>query len=128
MKLLLDTNILLLAASDELPQLAEEYVLDESNELYYSAVSIWEIVIKRSLNRSDFDADPHLMHTALLENGYTQLPIEARHTLLTGALPMIHKDPFDRILVAQSISEGISLLTTDEILAKYPAPVILVKN
>jgi PIN domain nuclease of toxin-antitoxin system len=128
MKLLLDTNILLLAASDELPKLAEEYVLDESNELYYSAVSIWEIVIKRALNRSDFDADPNLMHTALLENGYTQLPIEARHTLLTGALPMIHKDPFDRILVAQSISEGISLLTTDEILTKYPAPVILVKK
>ena len=128
MKLLLDTNILLLAASDELPKLAEEYVLDESNELYYSAVSIWEIVIKRSLNRSDFDADPHLMHTALLENGYTQLAIEAKHTLLTGALPMIHKDPFDRILVAQSISEGISLLTTDEILTKYPAPLILVKK
>jgi PIN domain nuclease of toxin-antitoxin system len=68
------------------------------------------------------------MHTELLENGYIQLPIDARHTLLTGALPMIHKDPFDRILVAQSISEGISLLTTDEVLTKYPAPVILIKK
>jgi len=126
MKLLLDTNILLLAASDKLPQSAEECILDELNELYYSAASIWEIVIKRALNRSDFDADPHLMHTELLENGYNQLPIDARHTLLTGSLPMIHKDPFDRILVAQSISEGISLLTTDEILTKYPAPGILI--
>jgi len=128
MKLLLDTNILLLAAADMLPQTAEEYVLDESNELYYSAASIWEIVIKRTLDRPDFDADPHLMHTALVENGYLQLPIDARHTLLTATLPMIHKDPFDRILVAQSLTEGVSLLTTDKILTKYPAPVILVPH
>ena len=128
MKLLLDTNILLLAAADMLPQAAEEYVLDESNELYYSAASIWEIVIKRALDRPDFDADPHLMQTALLESGYFQLAIDARHTLLTGTLPMIHKDPFDRILLAQSLSEGVSLLTTDEILTKYPAPVILVPH
>jgi len=128
MKLLLDTNILLWAAADMLPHAAEEYVLDESNELYYSAASIWEIVIKRGLNRPDFEADPHLLHSSLTENGYNHLPISAEHTLLTGTLPMIHKDPFDRILAAQSIAEGISLLTTDEIIAEYPAPVILIKK
>ena len=128
MKLLLDTNILLLAAADMLPPAAEEYVLNEQNELFYSSASIWEIVIKRGLNRPDFNADPHLLNTALIENGYIHLPISAEHTLYTGTLPMIHKDPYDRILVAQSIAEGISLLTTDEIIADYPAPVIFIKK
>ncbi|MCL2221507.1 MAG: type II toxin-antitoxin system VapC family toxin [Oscillospiraceae bacterium] len=127
MKLLLDTNILLKAAADTLTKSAQDYILEESNELYYSSASIWEVVIKRGLNRPDFEADPHLLHKALLSNGYITIPITAAHTLLTGTLPMIHKDPFDRILIAQSISEGISLLTTDERIAEYPAPVILVK-
>ena len=128
MRLLLDTNILLWAADDMLPGTAEKYVLDESNQLYFSSASIWEVVIKNGLNRPDFKADPHLLHSALLENGYIQIPISSEHTLLTGTLPMIHKDPFDRIIVAQSITEGISLLTTDDIIAKYPAPVILMKK
>ena len=126
MKLLLDTNIIIQAAGDLLSIEAEKYVSDEKNELYYSSASIWEIAIKRSLNRRDFDIDPHILNKALIENGYNQLPITAEHTLLTGTLPMIHKDPFDRILVAQSMSEGISLLTTDKRIADYPAPVILV--
>jgi len=128
MKLLLDTNILLWAAADKLPASVEKYILDESNELYYSSASIWEIVIKRGLNRPDFDVSPHLLNKSLVENGYLQIPISVEHTLLTGTLPMIHKDPFDRILVAQSIAEGISLLTTDERIAEYPAPVILIKK
>jgi len=126
MKLLLDTHILLWAAAGTLPPSAAEYVIDESNSLYFSPASIWEIVIKRGLNRADFEADPHLLLSGLLENGYEQIPITAQHSLLTGTLPMLHKDPFDRIILAQSISEGISLLTADEIMAKYTAPVILV--
>ena len=128
MKLLLDTNILLLSAADILPQEAADYVLDESNDLYFSSASIWEIVIKHGLNRPDFKADPHLLFTGLKDNGYMEIPILTEHTLLTGTLPFIHKDPFDRILVAQAITEGISLLTTDEIVAKYPAPVIFIKK
>ena len=127
MKLLLDTSILLWAAKDSLPKAAAEYILDEDNELFYSSASIWEVVIKHGLKRSDFTVDPHLLHTALQENGYLQIPILSEHTLLTGTLPMIHKDPFDRILVAQSITEGLSLLTSDEMIAKYPAPVIFIK-
>jgi len=126
-KLLLDTNILLWAAVDSLPKTAAEYILNEENELYYSSASIWEVVIKHGLKRSDFTADPHLLYTALQENGYLQIPILSEHTLLTGTLPMIHKDPFDRILIAQSITEGVSLLTSDEIIAQYPAPVIHIK-
>ena len=128
MKILLDTNILLLAAGNTLHPSAERYILDESNELYYSPANIWEIAIKHGLNRSDFYADPHLLYMSLQKSDYQQLPITAEHTLLTSTLPMIHKDPFDRILVSQSISEDISLLTTDKILTKYPASVILAQK
>jgi len=128
MKILLDTHVLLWAAANTLPQSAEKYVLDDSNELLFSPASIWEVVIKRGLNRPDFNADPHLLYAALVNNGYEELQITTEHTLLTGTLPMIHKDPFDRILVAQSITEGISLLTFDDVIASYPAPVIFVKK
>jgi len=128
MKILLDTNILLLAAGNMLHSSAEKYILDESNELYYSSANIWEIVIKRGLNRPDFDIDPHLLYISLQKSDYRQLSITAEHTLITPTLPMIHKDPFDRILLSQSISEDVSLLTTDKILTKYPASVILVQK
>ena len=127
MKILLDTNILLWAAANTLPSSAAKYVLDDSNDLFFSPASIWEVVIKQGLNRSDFNADPHLLYSALIDNGYEELNITSEHTLLTGTLPMIHKDPFDRLLVAQSIAEGISLLTSDDLIASYPAPIILVK-
>ena len=134
MRLLLDTHILLWAAADMLPISATEYILNEENELFFSPASIWEVVIKRGLSTAGglagagFDVDPYLLHSGLLENGYTQLNITSQHTLLTGTLPVIHKDPFDRILLAQSIAEGIPLLTADSFLAKYPASVILIKK
>ena len=128
MRLLLDTQILLWLAGGMLPPSAAEYVLDESNKLLFSPASIWEIVIKRGLNRVDFDVDPHLLLNGLLDNGYEQLCITAQHTLLTGTMPMFHKDPFDRILLAQSIAEGVPLLTTDSMMIKYPAPVIFIKK
>ena len=128
MKLLLDTHILLWAAADMLPPSASEYVHDESNIVLFSPASIWEVVIKRGLGRSDFDVDPYLLLSGLMENGYEQLKITAHHALLTASLPMHHKDPFDRILLAQSISESVSLLTADNMMTKYPASVILVKR
>ena len=128
MNILLDTHILLWAASDTLPPSAAKYILDESNDLYFSAASIWEVAIKQGLNRPDFDADPHLLYTALISNGYNELSITSEHTLLTGTLPMIHKDPFDRVIIAQSIKEGMTLLSFDDVVATYPAPVILVKK
>ena len=128
MKLLLDTHILMWLAADTLPLSAVGYILDESNQLLFSSASIWEIVIKRGLNRADFNADPHLLLGGLLDNGYEQLYITAQHSLLIGTLPMLHKDPFDRILLAQAVAESIPILTADSIMAKYPAPVILVKK
>ena len=128
MKLLLDTHILLWLAADMLPPSAEEHILDEANEIFFSPASIWEVVIKKSLNRSDFEVDPSLLLSGLLDNGYEQIRITAHHVLMVGALPMHHKDPFDRILLAQSISEGVTLLTADRIMTKYPASVILLKK
>ena len=128
MKLLLDTQIILLAAMDKLPLSALEYIMDEANELFFSSASIWEVVIKRGLNRDDFDVDPNLLLDCLLENGYKQIHITSKHALLTGTMPAIHKDPFDRIILAQSIGEGLHLLTTDRIMAEYPVQVILINR
>ena len=96
---------------------------DPRNELWFSAVSLWEITIKHGLGRRDFRIDPNMLRRGLLENGYAELPITSRHTVATAHLPPLHKDPFDRMLVAQAESEGALLLTSDELVARYPGPV-----
>jgi len=126
MKILLDTNMLLWSAADKLPASAEKYVLDESNQLCFSPASIWEIVIKTGLNRADFRVDPYALYCGLLDNGYSEVAVTSKHTLAVANLPDIHKDPFDRILLAQAISEGIPILTSDTTLRNYPASVVLV--
>ncbi|MDR0467106.1 MAG: type II toxin-antitoxin system VapC family toxin [Deltaproteobacteria bacterium] len=124
MKLLLDTHMLLWAAAGTLPKDAEKLVLDGENALYFSAVSIWEIVIKNSLKRSDFTVDPAELRRGLLDNQYQELPVTSRHVLAVQDLPHIHKDPFDRMLLAQARAEGMPLLTSDDALLEYPGPVI----
>ena len=126
MKLLLDTRVLLWSAAGKLPPNAEKYVIEKSNQLYFSPASIWEIVIKKNLNRADFRVDPYMLYNGLLDNGYEEIPITTKHTLTVSTLPDIHKDPFDRIMLAQAISEGIPLLTSDTTLSVYPAPLIIV--
>lgn len=125
MKLLLDTHLLLWAASssDKLPAAARKLLEDPQNELLFSPASLWEIVIKRGLGRSDFQVDARVLRRGLLDNGYQELPITSEHTVSIDSLPPIHKDPFDRILVAQATVEGITLLTTDAVVAQYPGPV-----
>ncbi|MBC8124081.1 MAG: type II toxin-antitoxin system VapC family toxin [Gemmatimonadaceae bacterium] len=128
MKLLLDTHLLLLAAgsdvcSTKLSVEAAALIDDRSNELLFSAASTWEVTIKNSLGREDFKVDPHLLRRGLLDNGYTELPISSEHTLAVGHLPNLHKDPFDRLLVAQAIVEGILLITCDPVVACYPGPI-----
>jgi len=125
MKYLLDTHLLLWAAAGTLPRSAKKYFA-EGHELYYSPASIWEVVIKRSLGRSDFQIDPKAFHEGLRAAGYIELPVTGSHALAVSALPPIHKDPFDRMLLAQADSERIYLVTTDGNLAKYPSRVILV--
>jgi len=125
MKLLLDTHLLLWAAGQpsRLSAAALKFIDDPANELLFSAASIWEVAIKRGLGRSDFQADPRLLRRGLLDNGYGELPILSDHVVALDSLPPIHKDPFDRLLVAQATVEGITLLTADAVVGKYPGPV-----
>jgi len=130
-KLLLDTHILLWAAgagseasdADAMPPAVRRILLDPGNDLIFSAASIWEIAIKAGLGRDDFRADAHLLRRGLLANGYEELPISGAHAAAVSQLPPIHKDPFDRMLVAQATSEGLTLLTADAIVATYPGPI-----
>ncbi len=125
MKLLLDTHLLLRAAGQpELLSPAARALLDDlQNELLFSAASLWEVAIKRGLGRADFRVDPRLLRRGLLDNGYSELPITSEHAVAVDGLPAIHKDPFDRILVAQSMVEGITLLTADPLVAQYSGPI-----
>lgn len=84
---------------------------------------MWEIAIKNTLGREDFRADPRLLRRGLLDNGYTELPITSQHAVNIDGLPPLHKDPFDRLLLTQALIEGITFLTSDAQLAKYPGPV-----
>jgi PIN domain nuclease of toxin-antitoxin system len=121
MKFLLDTHLLLWAAGepDRLPVQARKLLDAPENELFFSAASLWEIVIKRGLGREDFKVDARLLRRGLLDNGYSELPIGSEHTVALESLPPLHKDPFDRILVAQAQVEGITLLTSDARVAQY---------
>jgi PIN domain nuclease of toxin-antitoxin system len=124
-KFLLDTQILLWAAGhpERLSPAARKQLNDPKNELLFSAASLWEIAIKRSLGREDFRVEPRLLRRGLLDNGFIELPVTSEHAVSIDALPDLHKDPFDRILLAQAFSEGITLLTADAQLARYPGPV-----
>jgi PIN domain nuclease of toxin-antitoxin system len=96
------------------------------NDLFFSTATLWEIVIKNSLEREDFLVNPYTLKLRLVENGYRDLSITAEHALCVANLPPIHKDPFDRILLAQAIHESMVLVTNDHVLARYPGPVLLV--
>jgi PIN domain nuclease of toxin-antitoxin system len=125
MKLLLDTHLLLWAANEpkKLSATTRKLINDPENELFFSAASLWEIAIKRGVRRDIFKVDARLLRRGLLDNGYSELPIMSEHAVAIDALPPIHKDPFDRLLIAQAAVEGITLLTVDSIVAQYPGPV-----
>ncbi|MGM7666997.1 type II toxin-antitoxin system VapC family toxin [Microbacterium sp. A93] len=128
MILLLDTHVLLWAAydPDQLTQETEGLLEDRGNTLIFSAASIWEVSIKAGFGREDFSADPRVLRRSLLEVGYQELSITGAHTAAISDLPPLHKDPFDRLLVAQARSEGVALLTADTRLSAYGPPVRLV--
>ena len=126
MKILLDTHLLIWTAIGSPPSKAIHYIDDKANTLLFSSASIWEITIKSGLNRADFTIDPVALYNGLLGARYEELPVTSRHALLVRTLPMLHKDPFDRILLAQAASEGITFLTADEILAQYHGSIIFV--
>lgn len=128
MNLLLDTHLLLWAAGqpEKLSAPARELLQEPANQLVFSSASIWEITIKNRLGRSDFSVDPRRLWRMLLANGYRELTVSGEHTIAVDDLPLLHKDPFDRILVAQVTVESMLLVTADHVLAEYGQNVRLV--
>ena len=125
MKVLLDTHLLLWVANSPNRLSAEicAIITDQENQIFFSVASIWEIAIKRSLKRADFTADPRLLRRGLLDQMYVELDINARHALELLSLPPLHRDSFDRILIAQALVEGITLLSADRLVTQYPGPI-----
>lgn len=125
MKLLLDTHLLLWAAGtpDRLSADARALIGSPDNEPFFSVASVWEIVIKHALGRPDFQVEARVLRRGLLDNGYSELAILSEHAVAIDALPNIHRDPFDRLLVAQAMVEGITLLTTDDRVCQYGGPI-----
>ncbi len=125
MNLLLDTHLLLWATitPERLPRSTFDLPANPENELFFSAASIWEVAVKTSLGRADFTIKPALLRDTLLADGYKEIAITGAHALAVATLPPIHKDPFDRILIAQALTEAMLLLTAGAKLAIYPGPI-----
>ncbi len=128
MKLLLDTHIVLWAAGqpERLSESARTLLTSPENILFFSAASIWEIAIKRGLGRDDFKVNPRRLREMLIRHGYFELAVGAEHVLAIESLPPIHKDPFDRLLLAQARTEGMLLLTVDASVSQYKESVLTV--
>jgi PIN domain nuclease of toxin-antitoxin system len=128
MRLLLDTHILLWGAvePERLSRVASSLIDSPDNAMVFSALSLWEIAIKAGRGRADFRIDAAMLRRSLFDNGYAELAVTGAHAAALAGLPPIHKDPFDRMLVAQAIVEGLTLVTSDPAVAKYPAPIRLV--
>lgn len=122
MRLLLDTQLWLWAMTDpgKLSPAARRIFQDESSTLVFSVVTVWEVAIKSALRRPDFATDPVVMLDYLRRGPFEELPVLAEHTLPVTILPPIHKDPFDRILIAQALAEQMTFVTADRKLPAYP--------
>lgn len=126
MKLLLDTSVFLWWISDHasLSQRARDLISDGNHEVWFSAVSSWEIVIKTGLGRLQLPENAErFLPKQIGANGFQVLPIHLRHTLRVARLPRLHRDPFDRLLIAQAILEDFTILSADEQLSRYPVAV-----
>jgi PIN domain nuclease of toxin-antitoxin system len=123
-KFLLDTHFLIWISIDDrrISRRPRTVLNDQANELVFSSASRWEIAIKRT-RRADFGYDPRGLKRQLIANGYEELPVHGSHVVSLDALPPIHKNPFDRLLIAQATIEGIMLLTADAVIARYPGPI-----
>ena len=128
MRLLLDTHILLwtIAESRRLSADARALIGDAGSEITFSIISLWEVAIKTGRGRGDFHIDVGLLRRQLLDNRFAELAVTGAHGVAVASLPPLHKDPFDRMLVAQATVEGVTLLTADPAVAKYPGPIRLV--
>lgn len=123
--LLVDTHLLLWASGEplRLSPKARRLLDNQNSQLWFSAASLWEVAIKHELGRADFRVEPRRLRRGLIDNGWHELAISSEHAVATLDLPPIHKDPFDRMLVAQARVEGLALVTSDEVVARYPGDV-----
>jgi PIN domain nuclease of toxin-antitoxin system len=121
MRLLLDTHVLLWALSDprRLSEAAKDAIEAGDNEILFSAASIWEIAIKAQVLRAELGVDCATIIGAARETRFNELPISAEHAAAVAALPALHKDPFDRLLIAQALTEPARLVTADKALVAY---------
>ena len=120
-QLLADTQLLVWLAEDseQMPRQALKELMSAENRIVFSLVSIWETSIKFALGRASFTVDPEKLRRGLLGFGFVELPITSEQVIAVSSLPHIHRDPFDRLLVAQAKLEGLTLMTADKTLAKY---------
>ena len=127
---LLDTQLLIWMAfaPEQLPSTLIPDLEDRQQRFFVSDVSLWEVAIKRSLNRPDFHFDAAVLRQKLQQQGFEELPIKAEHCLAVQHLPWHHKDPFDRLLIAQAEQEQIQLLSCDQSLSQYGANVTLLRR
>jgi PIN domain nuclease of toxin-antitoxin system len=125
MRLLLDTHIFLwaVAGSPRLKRATRRFI-ESAEQVHVSAASIWEVAIKARLGK--LEADPNALVAAIESSGFIELPVRTTHAAGVSGLPLHHKDPFDRILVAQAMAEPLKLLTADAVLAQYSDLVVLV--
>lgn len=121
MNFILDTHLLLWTSTNDekLPRAAKAIIADSQNVLWASVISFWEVAIKSAKRLPDFPYEVGELRTGLIANGYKELSVESSHVLTLRQMPMLHTDPFDRLLVAQAISEGFTFLTADRKLAQY---------
>lgn len=125
MSVLVDTHLLLWAAGEpeKLSATARALLQAPDQELLFSAASLWEVAIKHGLGREDFQVEPRKLRRGLIENGWRELVMTSEHAIAAGELPPLHRDPFDRMMLAQAQVEGVTLLTSDDVVARYPGPV-----
>lgn len=128
MRLLLDTQIMLwaLTGSSRLRAVARDLIADPANDIYVSTASIWEIAIKHALGRGDMPVSGARVAELCAAAGYRELPVAWQHAVAVESLPALHADPFDRILVAQAVTEPMRLLSRDATVAGYGAMVMAV--
>jgi PIN domain nuclease of toxin-antitoxin system len=125
MKFLLDTHFVIWIPIDDrrISRTARALLTNPQHEFVFSSASLWEIAIMRTQKGMDFAYDPRGIRRQMVANGYEELAIDGLHAVSVDTLPPIHKDPFDRLLIAQATVEGITLLTADATIAKYPGPI-----
>ena len=124
MRYLIDTHLLIWAArgTESLPVKIDDIINDLSHDIYVSIASLWEMAIKKSLRKLNIDDE---IFENLESHGYKMLPVEPRHLKILMELPHHHRDPFDRMLIAQSMVEKLTLITSDKTLERYGAKIIL---